>query len=89
MVFGVHLFQLILYSTEGCHLCELAEQVIVDAMGQQPYHLDHVDIALSDALMKEYGWTIPVVKIANTNHELGWPFDKSHFSQWLKDSTSC
>jgi hypothetical protein len=83
------LFQFILYTTQSCHLCELAEQVIVNAMGQQPYHLSHIDIVLDEVLMKKYSWTIPVVKIADTHHELGWPFDIHRFNQWLKDSATC
>ncbi|MDO6705328.1 glutaredoxin family protein [Photobacterium sp. 1_MG-2023] len=75
---------IILYSTEGCHLCEQAYALLteVGVAGQ----VNVIDIAFDDDLFSRYGVTIPVVSL-NINgsvSELGWPFDASELSNWLK-----
>lgn len=73
---------LILYHTSGCHLCELAEEVVAEAREKgMDIQLTLVDIAGSDELMQKYGWTIPV--LAQGGSELGWPFDLSKLQAWL------
>jgi glutaredoxin len=66
-----------LYSTQGCHLCEQALQICTE-LGISP---EVVDIAFDETLFKQYGWVIPVVKVAS--NELNWPFDAQKLSQWL------
>ena len=65
-----------LYHTSGCHLCELAEQVIaeVQALGQWSLMINKIDIADSDALLAQYGMRIPVLKAVATQAALDWPF---------------
>lgn len=70
---------LILYSTEGCHLCEMAFDLLCEVGLQQS--VDIVDIAFNDELFSRYGVTIPVVKVKDA--ELNWPFDISQLKQWL------
>ena len=70
---------LILYSTEGCHLCEMAFELLTE-VGLQ-HKVDVVDIAFDDELFSRYGVTIPVVKVKDS--ELNWPFDISQLKQWL------
>nr|WP_255721090.1 MULTISPECIES: glutaredoxin family protein [unclassified Photobacterium] len=73
-----------LYSTEGCHLCEQAYRLLVEA-GQKD-NVNVVDIAFDDALFSRYGVTIPVLSIQDHDHnvsELGWPFDKDSLETWL------
>lgn len=76
---------LILYSTEGCHLCEQAFQ-LYRAVGRTTALLV-VDIAFDEKLFSSYGVTIPVISHQNENdeivEELGWPFDESELSAWL------
>lgn len=50
-----------LYSTEGCHLCEQAYSLLVEAGVQE--HVQVIDIAFDDVLFSRYGVTIPVVSI--------------------------
>ena len=65
----------VLYSTGGCHLCEEAEQLLVDLRGVVPgLAWEVVDIADDDGLFERYGWSIPVVA-DETGRELRWPFD--------------
>ncbi len=88
---------LILYSTQGCHLCEQAyamlESLSLDKVTQV------VDIAYDDDLYSRYGLTIPVLSIAFISHseevsanhhsvqsELGWPFNLDELQAWLKNT---
>ncbi|MUK39788.1 glutaredoxin family protein [Aliivibrio fischeri] len=72
-----------LYSTEGCHLCEQAFDLLVE-VGVDMEQVDTVDIAFNDELFSLYGVTIPVV--ANGLSELNWPFDASQLKNWLEDN---
>ena len=76
---------LVLYSTEGCHLCELAAQ-IYQAVGCATA-IEVRDIAFDDDLFNRYGVTIPVISYQHQGeiiHELCWPFDESDLLHWLK-----
>jgi glutaredoxin len=66
---------LTLYTTAGCHLCDLAD-VILQALASQ-YQLTIVatEIGDDDQLVERYGIRIPVVRFAD-NSEIGWPFDQ-------------
>ncbi|ARP38317.1 MULTISPECIES: glutaredoxin family protein [Vibrio] len=77
---------LTLYSTEGCHLCEMAfkltEQLNIS------HHVNVVDIAFDDELFSRYGVTIPVLKFESSDFsqssELNWPFGLLELNDWLK-----
>lgn len=74
--------KLILYSTSGCHLCELALEVIQPVINDQyPFH--EVDISTSEQLIERYGVRIPVVQRSDTGAELGWPFDATEFQAFV------
>ena len=74
--------ELILYYTSGCHLCELAEEVLAEACAAgADIQWTLVDIADSNELMSRYGWTIPVLAYAGA--ELNWPFDLAKLQAWL------
>ena len=66
---------LILYSTQGCHLCEKAKELIWPQLENTPYQLEEVDIADDSALMAQYSLTIPVLINTYNNQQLPWPFD--------------
>lgn len=87
---------IILYSTLGCHLCELAKEQLAPLLEDYPLSLLEVDIAdhsNSEQLMELYGVRIPVIQLANVNEDLpasgnvdlGWPFDTNTVRQWLTD----
>ena len=65
---------LILYTTDGCHLCEFAEQMLAEIQKNKDFFLESIDISTEEALVDLYGIRIPVVKNKETNEELGWPF---------------
>ena len=63
-----------LFTTAGCHLCDLALQQLQTLQQQMPIIIQSVEIGDDDKLTAEYGIRIPVVKCSN-NAELGWLFD--------------
>ncbi|MGX9416099.1 glutaredoxin family protein [Vibrio sp. RC27] len=72
--------QLILFSTEGCHLCHEAESLL----SQLNCQFQTVDIAYDDELFSRYGVTIPVVRYAES--ELNWPFTLEQLQIWLNNN---
>lgn len=66
-----------LYSTSGCHLCEIAWDILAPLISYLPLRLEEIDIAESDALIERYGVRIPVLKFSDHEEELGWPFDSA------------
>jgi len=77
---------LTLYSTEGCHLCEMAFQLTEQL--NISHHVNAVDIAFDDELFSRYGVTIPVLKFESSDgsqsSELNWPFGLLELNDWLK-----
>lgn len=53
----------VLYSRPGCHLCDEARAVMLDARRRTPFAFDEIDIETDDDLLREYGVRIPVVSI--------------------------
>ena len=83
---------LILYSTEGCHLCDEAEMLLRAAKEHAPVLAWRVVyIANDDALFQKYGWLIPVLHWPGANagdvgSELHWPFDGPALLTFLEAS---
>jgi hypothetical protein len=68
-----------LYSSEGCHLCEQAQDIIASIIpDSQISIIDIVDdeVAGKD-LTQLYGVHIPVLERLSDNTQLFWPFNKS------------
>ena len=68
---------LTLYTTAGCHLCEHAEEILLN----EGVAFEAVDIAEDPSLIERYGVRIPVV--AQGREELGWPFDGTSLRAFL------
>lgn len=73
-----------LYSTPGCHLCEIAWDILAPLVTHLPLRMEEIDIAESDELVERYGTRIPVVKFAGADAELGWPFDSTQAAVFLQ-----
>jgi glutaredoxin len=67
----------VLYHTEGCHLCEIA-QALVD---QTTINYQHIDICDDGSLIERYGMSIPV--FLQGERELFWPFDAAQLQSFL------
>jgi thiol-disulfide isomerase/thioredoxin len=72
-----------LYSTPGCHLCEMAKEIISPLLNNYSLRLEEIDIAESDELIERYGVRIPVLKSSQHIDELGWPFDSVQADNFL------
>ncbi|MDO7596674.1 MAG: glutaredoxin family protein [Pseudomonadota bacterium] len=66
---------LILYTTAGCHLCELADAMLQTLARQYQLTIIPTEIGDDDQLVEHYGVRIPVVKFPD-NTDIGWPFDQ-------------
>ena len=71
-----------LFGTLGCHLCELAEAILMPLV-EHGLMVELVDIADSDALFETYGLLIPVLRRVDTGAELDWPFDTEQVAHFL------
>ena len=73
----------ILYGTSACHLCELAESLLLSRAeeGKCPQFVK-VDIAESDELFERYGVRIPVLRNPDGS-ELNWPFTAQELRLFL------
>jgi hypothetical protein len=67
------MIQLNVYTTQGCHLCELADAVLSAHPQFETFAISHIEIGDDDALTAKYGWHIPVLQFPN-GIELNWPF---------------
>lgn len=77
----------ILYTTDGCHLCEQAIGMFYYAK-QQGLLSDSVELLMQDIisdeqLVAEYGERIPVIRSMDTGQELGWPFELESMVSWF------
>lgn len=70
---------LLLYATQGCHLCEQAEALLQSV----DVRVESVEIADDEDLLERYGVRIPVVRRPETGEELDWPFDTKMIQCWL------
>lgn len=71
-----------LLGTEGCHLCDVAADILVANLNPAEWEVYQVDIAEED-LIDAYGLRIPVLRDIKTGLELDWPFDASTVSDYL------
>lgn len=66
---------LILYTTAGCHLCELADNILQTLTKQYPLNIIPTEIGDDDELIERYGIRIPVVQFPD-NTDISWPFNQ-------------
>ena len=55
--------RVVLYTREGCGLCETAKQVLLAERERTPFELEEIDVEGNDDLELEYGIRIPVVLV--------------------------
>jgi hypothetical protein len=73
----------ILYGTSACHLCEIAEELLLaQAPDGAACSFEKVDIAESKELFTRFGLRIPVVSNAS-GAELDWPFSAEELRLFL------
>jgi hypothetical protein len=72
-----------LFGTLGCHLCEVAEAVLMPFV-EHGLLVELVDITDPEDLTDIYGLRIPVLRRADTGTELDWPFDAEQVVAFLR-----
>jgi hypothetical protein len=75
-----------LFGTVGCHLCEIAEGVLMPFVdhGLLVELVDIGDGPESEASIDTYGLRIPVLRRVDTGVELDWPFDADQVVAFLR-----
>lgn len=71
-----------LFGTLGCHLCEVAEAVLMPFV-EHGLLVELVDIGESEAQVESYGLRIPVLRRDDSGAELDWPFDADQVAAFL------
>lgn len=69
----------ILFGTEGCHLCEEAEELLIAAQ----VDFKSQDIMASEQWQDDYGLLIPVLWHAQSQNQLNWPFDSLQIHSFI------
>jgi glutaredoxin len=72
--------QLYLLSTKGCHLCEVA----VDMLNKHNCGYNYVDIIEQAELIEAYGDKIPVLLAEGAERALFWPFEIEQVIEYKK-----
>ena len=77
--------QIILFGTQGCHLCEDAQKMIDKFLDVSvyPISLEYIDIAEHEQWQEQYAIRIPVLYNEESGAELGWPFDEGDVLEFL------
>ena len=75
---------LILYTGQGCCLCEQAETLLEEVDKNAASSLKKVDVRTSTDLYHLYGARIPVLYREDKHSELPWPFDSFQLGEFLR-----
>ncbi|MDT4330485.1 glutaredoxin family protein [Methylomonas sp. MS20] len=73
--------ELILYGSDGCHLCEDAETLLARAGA----HFVKQEILNDDAVYQHYALRIPVLRDPADGTELNWPFNAEQVAAFLAE----
>ena len=71
------------FTTQGCHLCEQAEEILLALQKECTFELEVIDIAADKELVERYGLSIPVLLNAAAGEELYWPFNADKIVSFL------
>ncbi|MDU9390291.1 glutaredoxin family protein [Pseudomonas japonica] len=71
-----------LFGTLGCHLCEVAEALLMPLV-EHGLLVELVDIAEDQTMVERYGLRIPVLRRCDSGAELNWPFDADQVVAFL------
>ena len=76
---------LILLGTAGCHLCEQAEEIIRDCLGNDYQQvIEQIDIAEQEHWQVRYAVRIPVLYDPSSEKELAWRFEQAEVRAFIQ-----
>lgn len=80
------MIRLLLLGTEGCHLCEEAQEIIAACLtdATTEMKIESVDIADQQEWQSDYALRIPVFLEPESRRELSWPFDHDQVNFFLQ-----
>ncbi|EJL03930.1 MULTISPECIES: glutaredoxin family protein [Pseudomonas] len=73
-----------LFGTLGCHLCEVAEAMLMPFVVEEHLLVELVDISENEAWVDDYALRIPVLRRLDTGAELEWPFETEQIANFLR-----
>lgn len=76
----------LLLGTSGCHLCELAEEIIDDCHSASNFPVKLIDIAEQTHWQHDFATRIPVLLHQKSSNCLCWPFTKNDVLTFLKQN---
>ena len=76
--------QIILYTGQGCGLCDQAEAILQGLPNYDAIELEKIDVRTTTELYHLYGARIPVLFRKDNQSELPWPFDFIQLSEFLR-----
>jgi glutaredoxin len=56
-------WQVLMYTRQGCHLCEHAWELLCEAQRRYGFALSEADVDVEPALKAEYGEQVPVIVV--------------------------
>ena len=78
--------KLILFGTAACHLCEMADELLIPLLKAYPQiQLEMIDIAEQSQWQEQYAIRIPVLLHPQSQQELGWPFDQAAVVKFINE----
>lgn len=72
-----------LFGTLGCHLCEVAEALLMPFV-ENGLLVELIDIAEHEQIVEAYALRIPVLRRCDTGAELNWPFEADEIVEFLR-----
>ncbi|GLK90669.1 glutaredoxin family protein [Pseudomonas turukhanskensis] len=72
-----------LFGTLGCHLCEVAEALLMPFV-EHGLLVELVDIGDDETQVDLYSLRIPVLRRCDSGAELNWPFDADQVAAFLR-----
>lgn len=72
-----------LFGTLGCHLCEVAESVLLPFV-EHGLLVELLDIIEREEWVSQYALTIPVLRRTDNGAELNWPFEAEQVASFLR-----
>jgi hypothetical protein len=71
-----------IYVGNNCHLCEIAKDLIIEALKATDWKYNEVNISNNVLLREKYGLRIPVA-VHPEGSEKSWPFTPSQIKQLI------
>lgn len=76
--------KIIFYTGPQCSLCDLADVELQQTSMFSSLIIEKVNIRTSTELYHLYGARIPVLKRADNEKEIGWPFSAADLEEFLQ-----